>query len=356
MGHVEAPVNFFFWIAAVTSFEYQKFLLPIPNAASPIFMRLRQIRYFIAVAECLSLSKATKKLGITVPPLSRHIRQLEQELKTQLFLRGRRGVALTAAGHQLLREAKVLMTQVARVSDGVRMAKTGKVGLVRVGVGFALGDRVSRVLIEHSNRFPGVEIQCKSFFSSLQIDALLNREIDVGFLRLPIDEVRIASERLFEERLIVTLSKANPLAKRRYVRIQDLAGERLLMPDRSSSASLHDKTFELYRRAGVKPNVTVLGPGLSAGGDVQAILAACGKGIFIMPDEISCHPPRGSAVVAVPLAEPDARIQVHLCWRKSEKSVATLSFLNTARRVLRNPRLRTSLVTEDRSKPAAMAG
>lgn len=354
MDHVHRPVNLFFWIAAVTSFEDQKILLPILSATSPNSMRLRSLRYFIAVAECLSLSKATRKLGITVPPLSRHMRQLEQELKTELFVRGRRGVALTAAGRELLRESKALMTQAARVSDSVRMVKMGKLGFVRVGLAFGLGDAVSRVLVEHSNRFPGVEIQCRDSFSKSQIDALLKREIDVGFMRLPPDDVLVTSERLFRERLFVHLSKANPLAKRKHLRIKDLTGERLIMPDRATSGGLYDKIFELYRKAGLTPTVTRLPSGFSARSDVQTILVTCGKGILIVPDAMS-HPPRGSAVAALSLAEPDAWTDVHLCWRKYEKSVAALSFLNSARRVLRNPKLRTSLVARDRFKPRALA-
>jgi DNA-binding transcriptional LysR family regulator len=317
-------------------------------------MRLRSLRYFIAVAESLSLSKATRKLGITVPPLSRHMRQLEQELRTQLFVRGRRGVALTAAGRELLRESKALMTQAARVFDSVRMVKKGKLGFVRVGLAFALGDAVSRVLLEHANRFPGVEIQCRDTFSKSQIDALLRREIDVGFLRHPSDEVLVASEPLFREKLFVHVSKANPLAKRKYLRIEDLIAERLIMPDRAASAGLYDKVFELYRKAGLTPTVIRLPSGLSARSDVQTILVACGKGILIVPDAMS-NPPRGSTVAALSLAEPDAWIEVHLCWRKHEQSVAALSFLNTARRVLRDSKLRSSLITRNRSKPTAVA-
>ena len=112
-------------------------------------MELRQLRYFIAVAENLSFSKAARQLHVTVPPLSRQIRQLEEEFDAPLFVRDRKHVALSDAGRLFLREAKGLVTQAARMSDSVRMAKCGSAGLVRIGVGPALGERVGRVLIEH---------------------------------------------------------------------------------------------------------------------------------------------------------------------------------------------------------------
>jgi DNA-binding transcriptional LysR family regulator len=91
-------------------------------------MELRQLRYFIAVAERLSYSKAAQHLHITVPPLSRQIRQLEEELGVQLFVRDRRGVDLTDTGRMLLREAKGLATQAEYVLECARLAKAGEAG------------------------------------------------------------------------------------------------------------------------------------------------------------------------------------------------------------------------------------
>lgn len=310
-------------------------------------MKLQQLRYFIAVAERLSFSKAAQQLEVTVPPLSRQVRKLEVELDAQLFVRDRRRVALTDVGRQLLREANVLMAQADRVSECVRLAKKGEAGLVSIGVGFGLGERISRVLIEHSKQFPAVEIQCKDLFSSTQADALVRGEIDVGFLRPSIDECHLAYERLFGEGLLIHLSKANPLAKRKSLHMKDLVGEPLLIHDRSASSGLYDKAFELYRKAGVTPHVIHLPSEPSPHGDVQTILLTCGKGIFIMPDEVACHPPPDSEVIALPLDEPDARIEVHVAWRKREASAVVLSFLNSVRRVLRGC---------ERNRPPAAAG
>jgi DNA-binding transcriptional LysR family regulator len=306
-------------------------------------MELRQLSYFIAVAERLSFSKAAQQLHVTVPPLSRQIRQLEDELNAQLLVRDRHGVALTEAGRQLLREASVLMAQAGRLSACVQQVTKGEAGQVRIGVAFGLGDRISRVLIEHSVRFPAVETQCRDLFSGTQVNSLLDGEIDVGFLRPSADEFHVATELLFEERLCVHISKANPLANRRCLHLKDLAGEHLLIHDRSTASGLYDKTFELYRNAGVAPSVIKLASEPAPHGDVQTILLTCGKGIFIVPDEIACRPPADGGVVALPLDEPDANLEVHAAWRKTEKSPVVLAFLDSIRTVFRAPKARRPL-------------
>jgi DNA-binding transcriptional LysR family regulator len=299
-------------------------------------MELRQLRYFIAVAERLSFSRAAQHLHVTVPPLSRQIRQLEEEFGVQLFVRDRRRVALTDAGRLLLREAKTLVTQTAHVSDCVRLAKTGEAGLVRIGIGLGLGERIGRVLLEHSAKFPAVEISCRDIFSTSQSEALAAGEIDVGFLRPPLDLAHLASERLYEEGFSVHVSKASPLAKRRTLRVKDLGGEALLLPERKVASGMYDRTLELYAAAGVTPNIVHVSMDPLPHTDLQTLLLTSRKGIFIMPDEVACHPAFGSDVVAIPLDEPNAKIEVHVAWRKDEPSPTVAAFLDTVRAVFQN--------------------
>ena len=298
-------------------------------------MELRQLRYFIAVAERLSFSKAAQHLHVTVPPLSRQIRQLEEEFGVQLFVRDRRRVALTDAGRLLLREAKTLVTQTAHVSDCVRLARTGEAGRVRIGIGLGLGERIGRVLLEHSAKCPAVEIQCRDIFSTSQNEALLAEEIDVGFLRSPIDPAHLVSELLYEEGLAVHVSRASPLAKRRTLRVKDLAGESLLLPERKVAVGMYDKTLKLYAAAGVTPNIVHVSMDPLPHTDLQTLLLTSRKGIFIMPDEVACRPAPGSEVVAIPLDEPDAKVEVSVAWRKGEPSATVLAFLDSVRAVFR---------------------
>jgi DNA-binding transcriptional LysR family regulator len=311
-------------------------------------MELRQLRYFIAVAENLSFSKAAQQLHITVPPLSRQIRQLEEEFEVRLFVRDRRHVTLTDAGRQLLQEARILVAQTTRVSDSLRMAKCGAVGMVKIGIGPGLGERVSRVLIEHAKKFPAVELQCRDVFSSAQYKALPESDLDVGILRPYVNTGQLVSEFLFQEKMVVHLSKANPLAKRKSLRLKDLAEEPLLLFDPVMASGLHDKTLDLYAAAGVTPNIVYVPPEPAPHNGVQMMMLTCRKGILIIPDEIACRPAAGSEVAVVPLDEPGATAEVHMVWRKNEDSRAVLAFLDTVRCVFRTT-ARSALPFGDRS-------
>jgi len=296
-------------------------------------MELRQLRYFIAVAERLSFSKAAEHLHVTVPPLSRQIRQLEEELDVQLFVRDRRHVVLTDAGQLLLREAKVLVAQTSHACDSVRLAKKGEAGVVKIGIGLGLGEKISHVLVEHANRFPAVEVSSSAIFSIFQTGALLEGTIDVGFLRPPVEHPELTSEPLFEERFVIHASKDSRLAKHKTLRVRDLAGESLLVPHCKPHVSIYDKTLALCAKAGVTVKIIYLSTDPLPHGDIQTLLLASHKGISLMPDEPSCTPAPDSEVVAIPFDEPDAKVEVHAAWRKIERSPAVLAFLDSVRRV-----------------------
>jgi len=300
-------------------------------------MELRQLRYFIAVAERLSFSKAAEHLHVTVPPLSRQIRQLEEELDVQLFVRDRRHVVLTDAGQLLLREARVLVDQTLRACDSVRLAKRGEAGVVKIGVGLGLGEKISRVLVEHARRCPAVEVSSSAIYSIFQTDALMEATIDVGFLRPPVDNPGLAFELLFEEKFVIHACKDSPLAKHKSLRVTDLAGQSLLVPQCKPHVSIYDKTIALCQKAGVPIKTIPLSTDPLPHGDIQTLLLVSRKGISLMPDEPSCTPSPDSEVVAIPFDEPEARVGVFVAWRKEERSPAVLSFLDSVRKVFRLP-------------------
>ena len=296
-------------------------------------MELRHLRYFIAVAETLNFSEAARKLNIAQPPLSRQIQQLEAELGARLFVRDRRKVELTDAGRVLLHESRMLVNQTQFTMDAVRRARGGEYGLVRVGLGSGLGQKIKQVMVRHAKRFPEVDVRCKDILSTRQNDALVERQIDVGFLRPPVDLQRLVSEPLFEEQFLVFLSKGHPLARRRKLKLKQLAGETLLLYDRNQSTGVFDKTLELYRQAGISPRIifTATAPFEEAG----VLLVSSGKGIYLGVGAVLTDPTGASEVAAIPLDEPDAGIEVHMAWRKGETSAAVLAFIDSARSVLK---------------------
>jgi DNA-binding transcriptional LysR family regulator len=297
-------------------------------------MELRHLRYFIAVAEHLSFSRAAKQLHIAEPPLSRQIRQLEEELGVELFLRDRRRVLLTDTGTIVLKEARTLVAQTAHLLDIVRQVKKGEAGRVRVGIGTGLADKVHRVLIEHAKRFPSVEIECQDVYSTLQNEALRERKIDVGFMRPWIDSTHLVSEALFKEPFVVLLSKSSSLAKRKKLHLKHIANDPVLLHVRDFSSGMYDKVVELYRKAGITPKIVQRPSG--AFEEARAILIASGKAVYIGGGTVQSHLLYGRELSAVPLDEPGASIDVHVAWRKGEKSAAVLAFVESARGIFKH--------------------
>jgi DNA-binding transcriptional LysR family regulator len=307
--------------------------MAIPSRYYNLPMELRLLRYFVAVAEELNFTRAARRLHIAQPPLSRQIRQLEELIGVPLLVRDRRPVALTLAGKVLLREARIVLHQVQHALDLTRRSKKSEPRIIRVGIANGLGERVHPVLAAHYKRFPAVDVQCQDVFSTFQNDALRALKIDVGFLRPPVDTLHLQSQPLFKERFMALLPKSSRLAKRKKLRIRQLANETLLLHKRDVSSGVYDKVLELYRAAGVAPRVvhTRTGPWEEVG----TMLVASGKGIYIGVGAVLSHPVLGSEVAAVALSEPGATIDVHMAWRRGEASPLVLDFLHSARQVFR---------------------
>jgi DNA-binding transcriptional LysR family regulator len=204
-------------------------------------MEFRHLRYFIAVAEELNITRAAERLNVSQPPLSRQIRQLEEEVGVALFYRDPKGVFLTPAGEIFLRESRQLLAHMERVLEAVRPRKEAHCGIVNVGLGAGLSTSFASILAAHEKEFPFVTIQCKDVLSGHQSHALANKVIDVGFLRRPVEPVHFLSEFLFQESIMVALPRHHPLAKNKVLRLREIANETLLMQERKFGSGLYDK-------------------------------------------------------------------------------------------------------------------
>jgi DNA-binding transcriptional LysR family regulator len=298
-------------------------------------VELRHVRYFLAVAEYLNFSKAAQQLHIAQPPLSRQIRQLEDDLGVELFIRSKRHVELTKAGQAFLGEARKLVVQAGHAVEAARHAQKGESGLVRIGIASGLGGVVGRAVAEHCRRFPAINVECKDVFSTMQNEILDKHEIDVGFLRPPINQVHLDCELLFEEEFVVILPKTHRLARRKMLRLKDVADEPLIVFDRSFSSGLYDKILGLYSRQGLTPHFAVTH--VEAHEEAGAIMVASGKAIFVGAGAIVTRSVHGIELASVPLNEADAKIEVYMAWRKQEESAAVFAFLDSVRRVLGLP-------------------
>ena len=315
-------------------------------------MELRHLRYFITVAEELNFTKAARRLEVGQPVLSRQIHDLEREIGVQLFDRNSSRVFLTDAGNSFLSEARVVLQHAAQAVEAAKQVQAGAAGTLRVAIGKGLGDVVSRIINGYLRLFPGVEVDVKNIASGFQSEAFDDRRIDVGFMRPPLTNPQLTSSLLFEEGFSVVLPKSSPLAKRRHVRLKDLAQENVLMIDRNISPGFNEKMLELFRNEGIAPKIipTETMPYDEAG----AILVESGKGIYLAVGEGPYYPSFADRLVALPLDERSAVMPVHIVWRKDEKAKSTLEFVTYAERMCGEMReLRRPKPTARWKKPTA---
>jgi len=299
-------------------------------------MELRHLRYFVMAAEELNFTKAARRLEVGQPVLSRQIHDLEREIGVQLFDRNSSRVFLTDAGNSFLSEARVVLQHAAQAVEAAKQVQAGAAGTLRVAIGKGLGDVVSRIINGYLRLFPGVEVDVKNVASGFQSEAFNDRRIDVGFMRPPFSNPQLTSSLLFEESFSVVLRKSSPLARRRRIRLKDLAQENVLMIDRNISPGFNEKMLELFHSAGIAPKIipTETMPYDEAG----AILVESGRGIYLAVGEGPYYPSFVDRLVALPLDERSAVMPVHIVWRKDEKAKTTLEFVTYAQSTCKETR------------------
>ncbi|WP_225729513.1 MULTISPECIES: LysR family transcriptional regulator [unclassified Nocardia] len=185
---------------------------------------LRKLRYFVAVAEHLHFGRAAQALYIAQPVLSRQIRALEDELGAQLFVRDRRSTELTAAGVQLLADARPLLASANALRRRVIRASRGADTFT---VGFMPGLIVTEPVRALRERHPGLTVELVRTTWDDQVEVIRDGRVDAGFVRMPIDRHGLRVRPLYTEPRVVVLAADHRLAGKESVEIADLADERL---------------------------------------------------------------------------------------------------------------------------------
>jgi DNA-binding transcriptional LysR family regulator len=186
---------------------------------------LRKLRYFVAVADTLHFGRAADELHIAQPALSRQIRALEKDLGAPLFTRDSHGVALTDAGRQLLTDAGPLLASARAVRSRVTEAARGS---QRLMVGFRAGIPVTPAVELFAAQHPDVLVDVRRIEWDDQASMLLDGRIDVGYVRLPIDEAGLRVVPLYTEPRVAVLPVGHRLAGKEQITEADLADEPLI--------------------------------------------------------------------------------------------------------------------------------
>ena len=200
-------------------------------------MELRQIRYFLKVAELLNFSEASKALFITQSTLSQQIRQLENEFDTILFERNSHEVSLTEAGQQFMRYARKVMIDVDDCTQKMDDLKNMLTGELNIGVTFTFSPLLTETVLEFMKLYPHVRLNVFYKTMSELMDMLQRREVDFVLAFKPTDRNdKIESHVLFNNHLSVVVSEQHSLAKRKSLTLDDLAPYDAAMPARGLQA------------------------------------------------------------------------------------------------------------------------
>lgn len=294
-------------------------------------IELRQLRYFVAVAEESHFGRAAARLHMTQPPLSQTIQSLEAALGTPLFARTRRSVALTPAGIALLPEARRILQQAGALPDLARRAASGESGLLSLSfVSTADYSVLPPLLREFRERFPQVQIELREATTNVQLEDLMQGRIDAGLLIPPLtDKAKAELDYLtvLSEPLIMAAPKGlKALRGKSTVALKAVADIPLIIFPRRIAPAFHDAILSCFRDAGLTPRIgqeaiqmqTIVG------------LVSAGMGFALVPQSVSNLKRPG--VEYKPLTDKTLPIETGLAWRRDNMSPVLRAFLELLRK------------------------
>jgi DNA-binding transcriptional LysR family regulator len=284
-------------------------------------IELRHLRYFVAVAEELNFSRAADRLHMAQPPLSAAIRQLEQELGTELLLRTTREVRLTDAGRTFLDGAYRTLAELERALSDAQRAAAGELGSLRVAFSWsARFETLPAIGRSFRASHPDVALLTEEMFNARMLPALRSAAIDAAVSLCPEVAAEFSYEPIRSEPVIALLAHSHPLAGEDAVELSALAGDGFLLFPRELAPRLYDFMVGLCRRAGFEP--ARRSESFHSGWELR-ILADVDV-VALAPASVALELPVG--VAAVPIADPPDRLETAIVWRSGDLSPANQAF------------------------------
>jgi DNA-binding transcriptional LysR family regulator len=296
-------------------------------------MELRHLRYFIAVADELSFSRAAKRLQIAQPPLSQQIQALEAQLKVQLFNRDKRPIQLTKAGQAFLEEARPTLANLEQAIRKTQRIYQGELNYLTVGFTSSMAnDVLPNILRTFWQRYPEIDLILREASSGSQIQELRDRQTDIIFVyQTPaLTEAKdLEVTLLSEETLVAVLPQHHPLTAKSTISLIDLEHEEFVMPLRPVVSGLSEQIYALCDQAGFVPKVaqeaifmmTILG------------LVAGEMGISILPSSVQNLQRKG--VTYRPIQEEAIANPLMIAWQQENSSPILKKFINIAKECIK---------------------
>jgi len=285
-------------------------------------MELRHIKYFVAAADELNLTKASNRLNITQPAISRIIRGIETEVQTKLFTRHWDGLQLTPAGGVFLRHCRRILNEYRNAMDSVRRAA----GPTILNIGFFapsltsfLGNFLSKLSEEH----PEYEVRVHDLSPADQVDGLRTREIDVAFFgnqRVPIDN-EFKTIQIKKFKFEVVLPGNHRLAQRDTLDLKELVDEDFIGYGERKFPGRNEKISEICKQGGFVPKFTYIASSI-----IEILgMIALGKGVSLLPSDVANLPHPN--IVFISLNDEIEPFFIIATWLATNKNPALLYLL-----------------------------
>lgn len=303
-------------------------------------MNLNHLRAFVTVAETLSFSRAAKRLYVSQPALSKQIQQLEEDLGAQLFVRSRSSVTLSDVGKAVVEDAERLLVQVDEFRSNVLRGSRGAKGMLKMGfVVSAMEEIVPGIAVEFRKRHPDVSLELRNIPTVSQVEALRQRQLDVGIVRLPLRENDMEVLPLSSEPFAIVFSKQHPLKAVKGVTVKDLSAEGFVAYSERLAPEFFQHWTSLCRKAGFTPHI------VQEVAEMQTALGlvAAGVGVAILPYGMARRHAR--SLVVIPLKSEKIRSEIGIVllkWNASHLAKALVDSAVATGTLTTRPRRRTA--------------
>lgn len=290
-------------------------------------MELKHLRFVIALAEELHFGRAAARLYISQPPLSQHIKKLENELGTKLFVRTKRKVQVTEAGEILVARARQILCDVDRTVQLVAKAGHGESGSLKIGCLNSSRHTLSDAIRMFARKYPHVRLEMLGIVASERIEALHTGRIDIGFINIPIEDPYLIVKPLFWDPLVAAFPLHHRLASRKNVPIAALSGERFVVISRRVKPTIHNLVITMCQEAGFNPQIVQEADDLQS----MATMVAAGVGISIVAATV--QPFQRNEIVLRALQPPGHLVGVGAAYMRDNPSNVLRLFLQILERL-----------------------
>ncbi|WP_160720609.1 LysR family transcriptional regulator [Bacillus sp. USDA818B3_A] len=275
-------------------------------------MDLKQLRYFVSVAERLSFTEAAMEHFVAQSAISKQISNLEEQTGVQLFIRNRRTVQLTNAGTQLLKDAKSVIASYEEAISNARLAGNGLSGNLKIGYLGLEKIFLPKLISQFTKKYPDVNIELIQYTRDTLNSSLKIGEIDIGFtLSLSIEKFpEIISKKIANIPFNVVLHSEHPLADFKKLSFSSIASEPIIVMNHEISPDGFQHISELFKKQGLSPNIVREGSHF----ETVLLMIEAGIGISILPKAIS-NPP--STLRFIELEEKIDEIDFIIAWNRN---------------------------------------